>query len=267
MDGLPLAGHPTYNIYRSDIAALFPGFANSQGAVGYYYLNTTQVRNGLHTIQVSAVDNAGNANGVGSRHFLILNNGAVNQPAAAAAVEIPALQAAGVTPLKFLFHREKAVRDIEPSISPLVVARGYVPEAPGSPVLPESDGRATIVIPEGERVEIRWAGLEEETGGRYSGYLLQNGLLAELPVGSSLDRGKGVFAWQAGPGFLGEYEIVLLRNEWTSAAERKSVIIRIVPYASLVPVPEPDGWWEKLKNTIREALASQRPAGAGGGAE
>ena len=29
-------GHPVYNNYRSDIATLFPGLANSNGAVGYY---------------------------------------------------------------------------------------------------------------------------------------------------------------------------------------------------------------------------------------
>ena len=267
IDGFPLTGHPTYNIYRSDIAALFPGYANSQGAVGYFYLDSTKYKNGLHTIQVSAVDNAGNANGIGSRYFQIMNSGAANEPAVSAAVEIPAFQAAGVTPLKYLLHREKAIRDIEPSISPLIVARGYVREDPGSPVLPEKDGRAMIVIHEGERVEIRWSGQGDETAGRYSGYLVQNGLLAELPIGSSLSRDQGFFAWQPGPGFLGDYEIVLLRNEWSRTVERKSVIIRIAPHPSLILLPEPDGWWDKLKNTIREALASQRPAGAGAGAE
>ncbi|HNX98408.1 MAG TPA: hypothetical protein PKK12_12075, partial [Candidatus Aminicenantes bacterium] len=32
VDGSPL-GHPVYNLYRSDIATLFPGYANSDGAV------------------------------------------------------------------------------------------------------------------------------------------------------------------------------------------------------------------------------------------
>ena len=34
-------GNPTYNNNRSDIATLFPGYANSNGAIGYYMLNTT----------------------------------------------------------------------------------------------------------------------------------------------------------------------------------------------------------------------------------
>ncbi|HLP59806.1 MAG TPA: M28 family peptidase, partial [Candidatus Deferrimicrobium sp.] len=66
-------GHPVYNIYRSDIASLFPGFANTNGAIGYFYLDTTAYENGLHTIQWTASDSAGNADGIGSRFFLINN--------------------------------------------------------------------------------------------------------------------------------------------------------------------------------------------------
>lgn len=66
-------GHPTYNIYRSDIASLFPGLANTNGAVGYFSLDTTAYENGLHTIHWSASDSAGNTDGIGSRFFLINN--------------------------------------------------------------------------------------------------------------------------------------------------------------------------------------------------
>jgi hypothetical protein len=72
VDGVKL-GHPTYNIYRADIAALFPGYANSNGAVGYFYLDTTTYSNGVHTIQWTATDNAGNTDGIGSRYFTIRN--------------------------------------------------------------------------------------------------------------------------------------------------------------------------------------------------
>jgi hypothetical protein len=47
-------GHPVYNNCRSDIGTQFPGYANSSGAMGYYYLNTT---------------------GIGSRCFTVLNTG------------------------------------------------------------------------------------------------------------------------------------------------------------------------------------------------
>ncbi len=73
VDGVNI-GHPTYNIYRSDIAALFPGYANSNGAVGYFILDTIAYQNGVHTIQWKAADDAGNTDGIGSRYFVIQNN-------------------------------------------------------------------------------------------------------------------------------------------------------------------------------------------------
>ena len=72
IDGVNV-GHPHYNIYRSDIAALFPGYANSNGAAGYFYLDTTAYENGVHTIQWTAKDNTGNTDGIGSRYFTIQN--------------------------------------------------------------------------------------------------------------------------------------------------------------------------------------------------
>jgi hypothetical protein len=60
IDNMPI-GHPVYNNYRSDIATLFPGLQNSGGAVGYYFVDTTTLTNGLHSIAWSVKDSAGNA--------------------------------------------------------------------------------------------------------------------------------------------------------------------------------------------------------------
>ncbi|HLP45958.1 MAG TPA: hypothetical protein VK469_08430, partial [Candidatus Kapabacteria bacterium] len=68
-------GHVTYNIYRSDIAALFPGYTNSNGAHGYMTFDTTRYSNGIHTIDWIVTDNAGNIDGIGSRFFSIKNEG------------------------------------------------------------------------------------------------------------------------------------------------------------------------------------------------
>jgi uncharacterized protein (TIGR01370 family) len=72
VDGVNL-GHPVYNVYRQDIAALFPGYANSSGAVGYFYLDTTVYKNGVHTIQWVVSDSADNTDGIGSRYFIVQN--------------------------------------------------------------------------------------------------------------------------------------------------------------------------------------------------
>ena len=72
VDGTNL-GHPTYNIYKSDIATLFPGYNNSDGAAGYFRLNTTTYEDGLHTLSWSVTDDAQNQETIGSRYFYIQN--------------------------------------------------------------------------------------------------------------------------------------------------------------------------------------------------
>src|SRR6202030_1497934 len=80
VDGVTL-GHPTYNQFRSDIAAAFPGLANSNGAVGFFYIDTTTLANGMHTISWVAYDSAGHGDGLGSRYFTVLNSGGSAAPA------------------------------------------------------------------------------------------------------------------------------------------------------------------------------------------
>jgi Zn-dependent metalloprotease len=72
VDGVAV-GNPTYNLYRSDIGTLFPGYANSGGAVGYLTLDTRTLTNGIHTIQWVVTDNQGRADGIGSRYFWVQN--------------------------------------------------------------------------------------------------------------------------------------------------------------------------------------------------
>jgi hypothetical protein len=66
-------GHPTYNQFRSDIAGLFPGLKNTNGAIGYVILDTRTLPDGLHTIGWLIRDDAGQAAGVGSRFFRVQN--------------------------------------------------------------------------------------------------------------------------------------------------------------------------------------------------
>jgi uncharacterized repeat protein (TIGR01451 family) len=66
-------GHPTYNQPRLDIETLFPGYQNTNGAVGYFYIDTTTLANGVHTISWVVRDSAQNAQGIGSRYFTVQN--------------------------------------------------------------------------------------------------------------------------------------------------------------------------------------------------
>ncbi|MBA2237679.1 MAG: BACON domain-containing protein [Lysobacter sp.] len=72
IDGV-VVGHPTYGFFRADIASLFPGYTNSNAAVGYFSIDTTLLANGMHTISWVVRDSAGRAAGIGSRYFHVFN--------------------------------------------------------------------------------------------------------------------------------------------------------------------------------------------------
>jgi hypothetical protein len=174
VDGVNL-GHPAYNQYRSDIATLFPGLANSNGAVGFFYIDTTLLANGIHTISWVATDSAGHTDGLGSRYFNVLNNGGpIAEPEA-------------------LLARPRAGRS-----------------------------RNSFEIQELEPIAI-------EVGTK-QGYSLVNGGQRPLPIGSTIQG--GVFYWQPGPGFLGEYELQFERPDMP----RETIQIRIRPSVPAVTV-------------------------------
>ena len=173
-----VVGHPVYNQYRGDIATSFPAYANSNGAVGYFYLDTTTLTNGVHNIGWLVHDNAGRTNGLGSRYFTVLNSGA----GAAAAPQAAALP--GVT---------GGVR----------LRRGYDLNTAPQLLTPETDGTLLVEVEELGRIELQVGATE--------GYLLVNGERSPLPIGSSLNA--GVFYWQLGPGFLGDFDLVFLSNQ------------------------------------------------------
>ncbi len=74
IDGVSV-GHPVYNDYpRPDIDDALPGVGRTSGrAVGYSVIDTTKLANGVHTIVWGVTDNHGNAEGLGSRYFWVLN--------------------------------------------------------------------------------------------------------------------------------------------------------------------------------------------------
>jgi hypothetical protein len=84
-------------------------------------------------------------------------------------------------------------------------------------------GMYVIDMEELDRVEVRIGASE--------GHLLVAGERRSLPIGSTL-RG-GTFYWQAGPGFLGEYELVFERLG--AEPVRVRVVIHPKSYSSLRP--------------------------------
>jgi hypothetical protein len=189
-----LLGNPTYNVYRSDIAALFPGYANSNGAHAYFDFDTTTYDNGVHDIYWIATDNASNADGIGSRYFSIQNTGSRSKSS-----WVPGLGGNGKGDLSRLAD---ALR--HPDFSPVGVVKGFNRNTEPVGKHPDENGIVKVDINTLGRTEIH---LEP---GSWTGYHMVGDQLRPLPVGSTLDAEGGVFYWHAGPGFLGKYQLVFV---------------------------------------------------------
>jgi hypothetical protein len=207
IDGVYI-GRPAYNVYRGDIAGLFPGYANTNGAIGYYSIDTTAITNGIHTIAWIVSDTGGNSDGIGSRYFTVQNSGNSGVRG----------QDSGI--------REK--RRGEPPCSPVFdsCAPAFDPSSPVFDPYSRSltfDEIKTVEIQELERVEINLS-----DRGVSEGYLVVGDQFRGLPIGSTLDTEKGIFYWQPGPGFIGEYNFVFIRTDEVGRNVKRNIIIHIV---------------------------------------
>jgi Leucine-rich repeat (LRR) protein len=201
VDGVNI-GHPAYNIYRSDIANLFPGYANTNGAVGYFYLDTTAYENGVHTIQWLATDDAGHTDGIGSRYFTVNNTVSASRTA----------QTASIGTVRHRPGRFSRQPLIHYSYHRLLQ-------------LPEENPVKLQTI-EQERIELTLAGDESVI---QAGYMVVGDELRSLPVGSTIDYLGNTFYWQPGPGFLGHYPLLFILKEPGKQLTKKWVHIRIKP--------------------------------------
>jgi hypothetical protein len=213
VDGVAV-GNPTYNNFRGDIAFLFPGLQNTDGAVGFRIIDTTTLANGLHTIAWVVTDSAGATEGIGSRFFTVSNGASV----VAAGIGAESV-AAGLLSSEFLTQL--------PQADGLVSGRrGWDLELGLTALAPANNGR---IVMRGEEIDRFELVLGERAGSRYSGHLHANGELASLPIGSTLDPSTGTFTWAPGAGFIGNYDLVFVRWEGTTAIERREVRIVIQP--------------------------------------
>jgi hypothetical protein len=211
-------GRPSYDMYRSDIADLFPGYANSNGAAGCYILDTTTYEDDVYTIYWSVTDNEGNAEGIGSRFFSIINEAvtlrAASERCAAAEVDLSKIPTA------------------QPR--PLMVKKGYSKNRRPRTVAPDKTGIIHITTKELERIKIRLfldgtGGLAPLYSPLYSVYHAVGDQLYRKPAGSIMDNQTGTFYWQPGPGVLGEHRLIFIKEEANGRKSRFHVTITIVP--------------------------------------
>jgi hypothetical protein len=87
-----------------------------------------------------------------------------------------------------------------------------------------------IEIKELERLEIH---IPEGTRGlaplsRYTGYHVVGPQLRPLPIGSYLDTERGIFYWQPGVGYLGEYRLVFIERG-NAGGIKRTLLVKINP--------------------------------------
>ncbi len=208
VDGVQI-GHPVYNQYREDIATLYPEYNNSQGAVGYYYLDTTQYENGMHTITWSVMDDEGEVDEISARYFFIDN------------IETGSAYH-GPLGLRSIYRK-----DVEGKLRIRIkeVGKEYRPRVDSDREL-NVKSILNIQIEEMEPLRIV---LEEGSGGnmKYIGW--GENKWKALPIGSTLDREKGIFSWIPTPGFIGKYVFHFAITDGSYMSKPLRVEVNVIP--------------------------------------
>lgn len=215
IDGIDVA-HPLFGSLRPDVASVFPGRANTNTSGGQFVLDSSKFANGMHTISWNVYDNQGHADGVGSRYFYILNSGVV-----------PSNAPVGQPAAEFAWRNVTRARLRSARLDVPSYRRGY--EADTVPTAMRSGGDGLyepIVLEELERIELNLP--TAPVGANWTGALRAGDEMRPLPVGSTLDEENGVFYWQLGPGFLGEFQF-----EFSQPGKPVvPITIRVVPKGS-----------------------------------
>ncbi len=213
-------GNPEYNAFREDIARLFPGYFNSAGAWGYFFLDTTAYKNGSHQIYWTARDEADNEAVIGSRFFTIQNKKEARNASVAQAV---------VT---------KGEMKINPA--PVYTRKDFRPAGELEKRSPDENGKIAISLPQLKRLVLELDGVGDDDGSTasnsYSGYTVVGNELRPLPVGSTLDGRKGMFYWLPGPGFLGEYRLAFVKDGGHKGKGKKQVTyvtVKVTPTSDM----------------------------------
>jgi hypothetical protein len=226
-------GHPFYNIYRADIAGLFPGYANSGGAVGYFYLDTTAYEDGVHTIQWTASDSAGNKDGIGSRYFTINNACSTARNANIAGNSTVFLPFPSHVEIPFNYS------------NPVRTKKGYECDTWTGYIYPDEKGQVNLETRELEPIVIHLdaMGFTNNNNGpgktfepqfphpsRFHGFLVAGkDQLKPLPIGATLDKKTGIFYWLPGPGFSGNYRLMFIKTGPAEEPGRIDIMVNIGP--------------------------------------
>jgi Protein of unknown function (DUF1566)/Viral BACON domain len=212
-------GHPTYNVYRSDIASLFSGYHNSNGAVGYFSLDASTYEDGVYTIQWTVSDSGNNRDGIGSRYFSIRNGSATRKTMRVSSSS----HAAAINRTTF-----SQMLDLKAApISTIHMRRGFDVEESDEPIKSHVNGVFTINITQLQRLEIDLVGKSQTGLTLLHGFMVVGDKLKSLPIGTTLNKEYGKFLWQPGVGFQGVYSFIFILEDSIGKMHRAIVKVNI----------------------------------------
>jgi hypothetical protein len=130
------------------------------------------------------------------------------------------------------------------------IIKGYKKDVEVQTIYPDDGGNIAIELRELERLKVRFvpeaAGglappshapsrdssfiIHEYTESFYWGYHVVNHQLRPLPIGATLDAERGIFYWQPGPGFTGEFQFVFFIKQENREFSRKNITVKIKYY-------------------------------------
>lgn len=210
-------GLADYGAYREDICTLLPSYNNSCSASFNYCFDSNGYTNGMHSVYANVTDNASVSNAVGSRYFQIINTGSLNS--------FPYSGQVPVIPISFT-----KISDIpEDKSTPVKLEKGFKGNSTEETLNHDKNGNMIIKIKELDRVVIHMDSLIKGGVNGFDGYIKIGENLYPLPVGSTLDQEKGIFYWQPGPGFIGDYKLAFVANSTSGPVCKKHITVRITP--------------------------------------
>jgi len=170
------------------------------GAVGYYVLDTRKYKDGLHTISWLVRDSAGHTEGIGSRYFSVLNSSS-GDPAQQDTETAKTRAGAGAP-----FNNK----------SPRIPVDNYNE----STEIMAGIGETPIEIQALDYLKLRVVEANSQS---------RAALLSDLPIGSTFDAANGIFYWQPGPGFKGDFTLNFLVTDQNGNTTPKDITIHILP--------------------------------------
>jgi hypothetical protein len=172
-------------------------------------LDTTAYANGVHTIQWTARDTAGNSDGIGSRYFTIQNTGA---DAKASEVRI-----------------QMSENRIEPSgievdtTGPVLIQKGFEGGNFDDPVYADDSGKYSIQIRELEPLAIKLS----EDSSVVACYQFVERSIRHIPAGMSIKN--NTINWMPGVAYLGNYKFVVVVKDDNGDLSKRFLNITIEP--------------------------------------